>query len=156
MKVRMNPQEVMSCIDCVNAVGADMEGMSLSAVVKRGISIALQTLRSSEVIPTRDGFEYEQMIAPYEGLTRVQKIKVGHKLVMEDQQRQAMDIPPPSLHTKVDPRVASITPQEARLTRRRGELLLKQNADPDNFDGNEAAELDRISRQLSQIHNSRV
>lgn len=148
-KIRLSPADVMSCIDCVDAVRGEMKGMSLSAVIKRGVAVALQTLRSNKVIPERDGYEYSAMIAPYNYLTKVEKIAAGHKMVMEDQQAQIHDMQPPSV--PLSRQAVVTTPIEERLTRQKGEMMLKKNADPLNWDKDDEAKLRMVTAELKKI-----
>ena len=151
-KIRVNPRDVMSCIDCVNAVGLKMEGMSLSMTVSRGIAIALHTLRSNSVIPMRDGFEYSAMIAPYKSLRRVDKIAAGHSMVIQVQQDEVMDIPPPALTPpkRYEPTPADIAKghARARILRRVQEMQFKKSADPLNWKRKDQAALEQAEKEL--------
>lgn len=107
--IRVRPDDQMSCIDIVEKAGALREGMSITAVVSRALSICCETLREAGTIPRRDGFEYGDMIAPF--LTENKHVKrarilVGHELALADVQAERADRPRvPTL-----PGVASTTP----------------------------------------------
>ena len=156
-RIRLSPRDVMSCIDAVNTVGVDMQGMSLSATVKRGISIALATLRAEKVLPERDGFEYSQMIAPYTNITKVEKIAVGHRLVMQEQREEAMDVPPAAIHSRTRPTTSrtELTKEEVeKATRRRRlfprlqELQFRAEHDKENFSKKDQVELKRLEGEI--------
>ena len=156
-KLRLPPYVVMAALDCIATADQPMPGgASLSAAMKRGIAIAFNTLISAKVIPERDGFEYRDMIAPYYVPNQKEKIVVGHGLVIAQQREEEAD----------EPRIA-ITPRQpqavrtpdhdakdntrARITRRRVELLFKQDNDPLNFTEEEAAELTRTAADLAAL-----
>ena len=151
-KIRLSPRDVMSCIDAVNAVGGGMQGMSLSATVKRGISIALATLRAEKVLPERDGFEYSQMIAPYTGISKVDKIAVGHRLVMQEQREEAMDVPPAAIHsrTSTEPTPAELekATRRRRIFPRLQELQFRAEHDKENFSKKDQVELKRLEGEI--------
>jgi hypothetical protein len=155
VRLRVPPRDVMSCIDCVQAAKAEMTGMSISAVIRRGMSIAMGTLRSNKVIPERDGYEYEQMVAPYDCRTGAEKITAGHLMVIADQNAEINDTPVPTLSTQTNRTVGGsivVTPREARLNREKIELLFRQEQDPLNFDEADQKKLEGISRELQLIH----
>ena len=151
-KIRLSPRDVMSCIDCVNAVHAEMQGMSLSATIKRGIAIALETLRASKVLPERDGFEYNDMIETYSGISKVEKIAAGHKMVMQDQRNEQMDVRTSAImrESRYEPTKEEIIRgnKRKRLDRQRTELLFKKKADPDNWTRAEQKRLEGIEEEI--------
>ena len=153
LRLRLAPREVMGCIDCIHAADLNISGMSLSQAIKRGVIVALNTLRESGAIPTRDGFEYTEMTQPFLQGSKESKIAVGHNFVMQDARDQAMDVPPPSIHTQ---QRTEVTPTEARWMRKKVELLIKQDADPDNFGAEEQKQLARCISELEKIHRARA
>ena len=151
-KIRLSPRDVMSCIDAVRAVGMDMQGMSLSATVKKGITIALSTLRAEKVLPEHDGFEYSQMIAPYTGISKVDKIAVGHRLVVQEQVDEANDVQPAALSTRrrIEPTQEDIAKgvRRRRLLPRIQELQFREQSDKENFTKKEREELRRLEEEI--------
>lgn len=151
IRLRLAPREVMSCIDCVEAAGVKLPaGTSMAQVVKRGVMIALNTLREEKAIPTREGYEYLEMVQPYLSGDRVSKIEVGHHFVMQDSRDQAQDAQTASIRQAR----AEATPQEARLLRQRAELLIKQDVDPLNFDAGDQSRLAQVTKQLEKIRGN--
>lgn len=71
--IRVNPKDCMAVLDVMEAVGITIEGMSFPAMVSLTLSSLLQTARDNGQIPTRDGFEFSQMMAPYIGQRRTKK-----------------------------------------------------------------------------------
>jgi len=137
----------MSCIDAVNAVNAGMQGMSLSSVISRGIAITLHTLRSEKILPDRDGFEYNDMIAPYTNLTRVEKIKTGHEIVMQRQRDEATDAPQPHLH-RAEPKLSDAEKrQRTRMFNRIRELEMRKEADPLNWKPEHEREYSKLRKE---------
>ena len=150
-RIRLSPKDVMACLDCVSAADADVPGMSLSAAVKRGIVVAMETLRQNKVIPTRDGFEYLDMIAPYQAISPVMKVKVGHQLVVAAQQAEQYDTPHPTIPTRVEPTAADIAKGRARerILRKYQELSFrKENGGKGNWTAAEQQSLDALAQQL--------
>lgn len=154
--IRLAPREVMAALDCLAAAEVKMNGASLSAACKRGIMIALNSLLATKAIPERDGFEYSAMIEPYSVPNRKTKIVIGHALVVQDAQDQAMDNPPAVIQqaTAMARKVAETTPQEARLVRERTAMLIKKDADPLNWEEGDEANLKRVTKQLERIRHA--
>ena len=65
VRLRVNPRDCLSCIDIAKQIGIYTKGMSFSAVVSLALSSMLEACRQQEIIPTRDGFEYDEMMAPF-------------------------------------------------------------------------------------------
>lgn len=157
VRVRMNPRDVMSCIDCANAAGIDLPyGMSMAAVIKKGISIALATLRAEKVIPEHDGFEYSQMIQPFAGASKTEislKVKNSQQIVIQEQREEAMDVQPAAL-----PSARRTTPSEEdiakgvrrrRLFPRMQELQFREKNDKENFSKRDKEELRKIEEEIA-------
>lgn len=66
-KIRVNPKDCMAVIDVLTAAGVRLDGMSFAAMTSLALSSLLQTMRDQKIIPTRDGFEYLDMMQPYLG-----------------------------------------------------------------------------------------
>lgn len=64
--IRVNPKDCMAVVDVMEAVGITTEGMSFPAMISLTLSSLLQTARDNNQIPTRDGFEYNEIMAPYQ------------------------------------------------------------------------------------------
>ncbi len=153
--LRLNPKDIMACIDCM--VAADIHiprGMSLSSAMKRGIGIALETLRSSKVIPQRDGFEYSEMIAPFTMPNRQDKIAVGHKMVVQEGRDEIADIPRSRIEKPASERYR-ITEDDLtrarvrdRLSRQIKELTFKKEADPLNWKKADQQKLNRLEKEI--------
>lgn len=65
--IRVNPADAMAVVDVVNAAGVYTKGMSFASMVSLALSSLLQTMRDQDVIPKRDGFEYNELVQPYLG-----------------------------------------------------------------------------------------
>ena len=84
VKIRVDAQDVMSCIDAATAAGVALPGMSLSQIVKWGLVVAMQTMREAKLIPTRDGFEYQDMTRQYRSTTMGVKVNVGRGMAQQE------------------------------------------------------------------------
>lgn len=73
--IRVNPKDCMSIIDTIKNTGLYVPGMSYPAMVSMVLSACLESLRKHGTIPTRDGFEYLQMMEPYLGQGRNKKAR---------------------------------------------------------------------------------
>lgn len=67
---RVNPKDCMSVVDVIKATGMNVRGMSFPAMVSLTLSSLLEQMRQQGIIPTRDGFEYLEIMQPYLGSGR--------------------------------------------------------------------------------------
>lgn len=66
-RIRLNPKDCMSVVDVINAAGINTRGMSFASAVSLSLSSLMETARQSNLIPTRDGFDYLDMMQQFEG-----------------------------------------------------------------------------------------
>ncbi len=128
----------MACIDVCQAIGMSMQNMSFAQVVKIALASCLESMRQNNVIPTRSGFEYSDMMHPFKELdfhNRAAKLGVT-KLVDGLGERFA---PQP---------IVPIDPELERIKRRMDELHMKREADPANFTDAEQAEWVELCSKL--------
>ena len=67
VRIRVNPTDCLSILDTMRSVGVIVENMSFSSLASLTLSTLLASMRKAGTIPTRDGFEYAQMMRPFEG-----------------------------------------------------------------------------------------
>lgn len=79
VRIRVNPQDCMGCVDLLNQLGVLEEGTSFATVVSNALYQLLSLARDNEIIPTRDGFEYMEMMEPFKDqphLDRTRKVRI--------------------------------------------------------------------------------
>lgn len=143
--IRVNPKDCMSVIDVMDTVGINTEGMSFPAMVSLTLSSLLEGARASKQIPTRDGFEYSDMMEPFIGTVRTRRKleitnalhQVGSEVKVQEMklpQRGAFEVP---LRRRKDRTTAQVSAQhvldespsaeQLRSRRRLTELLQKKD-----------------------------
>ncbi len=60
-RIRISPTDLMSVVDVVEAIGMRQPGMSFSSMVSIALSSCLESLRQSDIIPVREGYEYNDI-----------------------------------------------------------------------------------------------
>lgn len=65
ISLRINPIDCLSVIDAAEKIGMLVPGVSFSQLVSIVLSSSLESFRQNKIIPTRDGFEYTQMMARF-------------------------------------------------------------------------------------------
>lgn len=60
--IRVNPLDCLSVLDVCKSAGIEIPGGSFAQHVSLALSSLLQTVRDAGIIPTRDGFEYNEMM----------------------------------------------------------------------------------------------
>ena len=63
--IRINPKDAMAVIDCLDFLGIPKHNLSFSQAAKLVLSSALESYRQQGTVPIRTGFEYSQMVEPF-------------------------------------------------------------------------------------------
>lgn len=126
----------MSCIDVVQRIGLSLQGASFSMIVSAALSSALESFRQNNIIPTRDGFEYEDMMKNYPKQGRA---------------HHARALAITKLFTELGPAVQTpaIAPVDTRKQTRFKELAFRWNTSPENVSEEEQAEMKALVLELN-------
>jgi hypothetical protein len=159
LHIRLNPEDVMGCIDIIKQAGVNTTGMSLAMVVRLAISAFLEGARQNGTIHQRDGFEYQEMINPFVCTTQLKKLQVTASVRNTEIARVKVDMPASQIEIdsryKDAPRQLSpeMLRKKGRLLTRALELQTKQEADLDNFTTAESSTLALIEEAIGKIDN---
>lgn len=140
--IRVTPPDCISCVDVADFGGLYTPGMSFAQVVRDALGTLLESARQQNVIPTRDGYEFEEMVTKRfqtdstSRTTRARKLQIT---ALAD--KQAASRRSPAL-----PQGDSVAVQ--RLQRRFDELNTKLEGDALNFGQTEREELEIVAAQL--------
>lgn len=140
VSLRVNPTDVMAIIDALDYIGIPKANLSFAQATKLVLASALEGFRQAGIVPRRDGFEYLEMIAPFEQQGFGSR---GAKLKMAKINRQPNMQPPPI--------VVPDTPEVARRRVRFDELIFKYKADPNNFADDDMQELLPLMKEFQQV-----
>jgi hypothetical protein len=139
VKIRVSPKDCLACIDVANQAGYNPHPMSFAQVVSSTLSVLLESLRRSNIIPDRDGFEYASMMAPWAldvKADRVRKLAITNALQLTD--RPAMS-------------AIAQSPEKGRKRIRFEELAFKANHDEANMSPEEQGELQALVLELNPL-----
>lgn len=136
--IRINPKDCMACIDVVKKTGMNLQGASFSVIVSTALSSALESFRQNGIIPSRDGFEYTDMMRDYplqpkEGRARALAITKTFSMVGSTGQ------------------VPAIVPIDPRKKLELDQLVFKANNDEANMDETEKARLKELMYELNPL-----
>jgi hypothetical protein len=98
--IRVNPKDCMSVIDVMDKAGVNIQGMSFSGMVSLALSSLLENCRQQELIPTRDGFEFTEMVGPYLNQSHAKKVHVTNTIGSLGSRIQAPAIENPKMQIK--------------------------------------------------------
>lgn len=131
--MRVNPTDQMSVVDILDVIGQSKENLSFNAAAKIAFATLLESARQAGTIPRRDGFEYGEMLQPFERENL--KNRAAKLLLTKELSKPPRDDEP------------LLTPgKQARLL----ELRFKHEQDPANMD---TGELEELSRLLSEVQS---
>ena len=65
VRLRVNSLDCLACVDVARKIGLYVNGMSFAQLVSVTLATLLETARQSGTIPTRDGFEWAEMMAQF-------------------------------------------------------------------------------------------
>lgn len=143
VRLRVNPADVMTCIDLAKASGLVTQGMSLAAIISLALSGLCNGARAAGLAPAREGFEYQDMVQPFTQYKQGVKLDITKRAQQDMAQREMLDMQPKA--AEMGRRVFDLNP--VLIERKRGrfeELKHKREHNPLNFDEKDQAELDQL------------
>jgi len=169
--IRINPKDCMAIVDTVKNAGLHIPGMSFAQATSIALGCAMETFRKHNVIPERDGFEYNAVMQEFPNNTNGRKVRqfsiqksiesAGSaviyppaKVTPRDESNEQMSEEEIALREEYVSRNALPDPAThpdinvRRIYTRLKELDSKRNLDPVNFD---QAEYDELSHQLGKL-----
>lgn len=138
--IRISPKDCMSCIDVVQKTGVNLQGASFTIIVSAALSSLLESMRQNGIIPTRDGFEYAQMMGSYP-----KQGKANHARALAITKTFQVAMPDGQM-----PAVASSSVMK-RKKARFDELAFKANHDEANMSVEEREELTTLVLELNPL-----
>lgn len=143
--IRVRPEDCMTCIDVVHKVGRIGYGMGFAQLVSIALATLCETVRKDGAIPKRTGFEYAEMMMPWDADTRNTKSKV--KL------NKQLDLAGPEAYTPTVPvghevtgEVESRNPMVMRLEAKLAELDTRDKIDPEGIENREEERLQLLAQ----------
>lgn len=168
IQFRLNPEDVMSCIDVLDVSGIPQNNMSLPMVCRLVLSSYLQGSRDRGMIPKREGYEYTAMVERFSNISVASKIAAANNIFnievknhiagienkpMDMQRRGEVKQP---VHTQAQ----SYTSPDDMLSRKRGrveiaidELEQRRMIDELNFTQAQTDRLVSLHAALVQLNN---
>ncbi len=173
IQFRLNPEDIMSCIDVLDMSKVSQHNMSLPMVCRLVLSSYLHGSRERGMIPKRDGFEYTDMVRRFTSAPMAKKLNVTNELYSKDAKNHADDVDTQYIdvnqkYGKVNQTayVAQTLPMplpsndNAHMVRKRArvelaidELEQRRAIDEDNFTTEQHARLIALHSALVQLNN---
>lgn len=156
--IRVNPEDEMACIDVCKISNVYIQGMSLAQVVRLALSGLLESARAAELIPRRDGFEYNDMVSPLINTGRNgKKLQISETIKLAEVSRTNNDLPSSVVKIPIQRIVANgsgSTPRDIFIRRhgeRMDEINWKIDNDAENVTQEERDELYKLVEQLNSV-----
>ena len=135
VRMRINPKDSMRIVDALTRMGIEPKvyrgALSFSQATKMVLESCLAALESQGLIPTRDGFEYSEMMAAFPRKEEARQLR--HKQIQFTQiQSHPRHTTQPIVEDDFD---------KAKRRRRYNELIIKQGAAKESMDEAEWVEL---------------
>lgn len=146
VQIRVNPRDCMGVADVVRQLNLHIQGMSFAQAVSITLTALLETVRSAGKIPSRDGWEYGEVMAPF-----AFKKRSARKLEIT----KAFELTNPVGILPSEP-IPELPIEARRLQSRLRELEWKRDADPGNFSEAEQRELAWTLEALAESINSSI
>lgn len=157
VQIRLNPEDVVSCIDVLTKAGVQTAGMSLAMAVRLTLSAYLEGSRVNGDIPRPDGFDYSSKVAPFLQVNKAKKLQVTSTVMNTEIARMHVDAPASQFTVNVQPTHApmqlpdNLVAKRGRLMWKWNELEINKRDNPLNFTEHDQQKFDRISEALNQI-----
>lgn len=144
--IRVNPNDCMTCIDVCQKVKTITTGMSFAQLVSFALATLCRTVRDDGAVPKRSGFEYAEMMSPWDVNTKNTKTKIRLNKAAE---LQGSEFVVPALPVGQDNEdvVISNNPRIAKWEREVQELRAKQVIDPVN---DRSTEIDQLTQMIAE------
>lgn len=142
VRLRVNPRDCLSCVDVVRRAGLSMKGMSFAQTVKLALAVLLESARRSNIVPTRDGFEFTEMMREFKD-SHSRKLEITEII-----EKFGSELHVPAVEASGIPTTPA---NRARLEAKVRELKSKRDADPDNWSAEEQALLEDVAFQLVEL-----
>lgn len=98
ISLRINPKNCLTVLDVCTAIGVTQTvGYSFGQLVSIALSSLLETVRQQNLVPTRSGFEYSEMMKPFENPSKrafAHKMELSNKVTHPGYQPQPL-VPSP-------------------------------------------------------------
>lgn len=180
VQFRLNPEDIMSCIDVINLSNISKEGMSIAMVCRLVLSSYLHGSREKGMIPKRDGYEYTAMIQRFTKANHARKVDLTNTIFQIEASQRASDITSPFIDMadvskqRVVASINEYSPQQpqmnhaddvyktpdAHMVRKRArvelvidELEQRRAIDEQNFTPAQHARLIELHSALIQLNN---
>jgi hypothetical protein len=135
VRLRISPKDCMRIVDALAKMGIDVRAfggaLSFSHATKKVLESCLVALERDGIIPTRDGFEFSEMMIPF---------PVG-EVSVKSRSAQIAFTKLESHPSYVAPPVVPDTPEHRARRVRYDELMFKRQADELNFSNADLEEL---------------
>ena len=139
-RIRVNPVDCLGVCDVLDKLGLTSERFSFDQAVRIALSSLLESARQHGAIPTRAGFEFNEMMARFQQRTsadQVSRLEVARLL-----SGQGSDAPP------IQPLSRDHLRERRRI--RYKELVFRHQQDPTNFTHAELEELVPLINEFQQ------
>ena len=171
IQFRLNPEDVMSCIDVLDVSGIPQNNMSLPMVCRLVLSSFLQGARDKGMIPKREGYEYTSMVGRFSNISVASKIAAANNIFNIEVKNHISGIENKHMNVMQHGVVQQTQHQmkraddefntpEALLIKKKGrvmnaiiELEARRAADADNFSPEQHKKLVALNTALVQLNN---
>lgn len=75
--IRLRPEDCMSIVDILELAKINTNGMTFAAACSAAVGVAMATLRDNGVLPTRQGFEYTDMMSRFIDRPKTRALKLS-------------------------------------------------------------------------------
>jgi hypothetical protein len=136
VNIRISPANCMAIYDALLLAGIDPANYTFSSGASRVLDMLLDALRRDKLIPTRDGYEYTEIMKSF-----VPKMKNNMPSPTLGKAEHSQ-----SISVSQGPVVKSSEQRSAIL--RFKELMIKKEHAPDSWTAEDEQELDRVYQQM--------
>lgn len=156
VQIRLNPKDCMSVVDVLDVAGINIKDLSYAQAVSLAMGSILAGLREAGTIPDRDGFEYSEVMAPWDSGRSKRKLDVTRFISQQSGLQPRPVAVSSGSHLEGQKAVTgspigrgkSYTPAQRRAAVKLQELQFKQEHDPQHFTTDDRDEMERLEMIL--------
>lgn len=169
VQFRLNPEDVMSCIDVITSSGINTDNMSLAMVCRLVLSSYLQGSRDRGMIPKREGYEYTAMVSRFTKVSNAKKAAVTNNIIAGEIHNHMSDsgntmvrgITEPNRPTQMKRAEDEFKTHDADMVRKRAavelaveELSQREIIEGENFTAEQHAKLVALQSAFIKLKNN--
>ena len=129
LTLRVRPEDILTAFDIVAQTGAAPQNYSLATIVNSALGISFATLRKLNLVPEREGFEYNEVLNSWNAARAARSVQLENTTLLNSSPLKPL----------------TTQPEEDRKQLRIEELRVKKEFNPRKWTSTDEQELTSLT-----------